>query len=186
MEGETLDPRIRLASVPYAIQAEERRRTPIPFDGEHANAFADANHDHDHDADYVNEGQANSVTSAMILSSTVTADEMADGAALAGILYDDGAGSGLYADTVDGLHASEIADYEDVVVVAKSGGDYASIGAALASISDASRVRCPSVDRGCPQYLHPCFRNSCTSGYRPCASLGLVPDRICSFFTTAK
>ena len=43
------------------------------------------------------------------------------------------------ADTVDGLHASELgAHYQNVVIVAKSGGDYSSVQAAIDSISDAA------------------------------------------------
>jgi len=51
------------------------------------------------DGRYVNEGQATSITAAMI----------ADGATLAEILDDDGAGSGLDADLLDGSHASAFA-----------------------------------------------------------------------------
>jgi hypothetical protein len=49
-----------------------------------------------------------------------------------------GAGSGLDADTVDGLHASELGThYQNVVVVAQSGGNYSSVQAAIDSIADA-------------------------------------------------
>ncbi len=51
------------------------------------------------DSRYVNEGQATSITSAMI----------ADGATLAEILDDDGAGSGLDADLLDGRNSSDFA-----------------------------------------------------------------------------
>ena len=64
------------------------------LDGSHASAFSLSGHNHD--AAYVNEGQANSVTSSMLQ----------DGATLAEILDDDGAGSTLDADLLDGSHAS--------------------------------------------------------------------------------
>lgn len=75
-----------------------------------------ARSDHDHDATYVNEGQPNSITSAMIWDGAVTvwdlrdgavtAVKIADGATLAEILDDDGAGSGLDADLLDGYDST--------------------------------------------------------------------------------
>jgi hypothetical protein len=54
------------------------------------------------DGRYVNEGQTNSITSAMISDGAVTSSDLEDGAALAEILDDDGSGSGLDADMLDG------------------------------------------------------------------------------------
>ncbi len=61
---------------------------------------------HDHDLTYVNEDQADSITSSMIVDGTVAAADLADGAALGEILDDDGAGSGLDADLLDGQQGS--------------------------------------------------------------------------------
>ena len=62
--------------------------------------------DHHHDAIYVNEGQANSVSSTMIVNGTVNVSDLQDGTALSEIADDDGPGSGLNADYLDNLHAS--------------------------------------------------------------------------------
>lgn len=57
---------------------------------------------------------------------------------MAAVPYALQAQSAADADTVDGLHASELGThYQNVVVVAKSGGDYTSIQAAIDSITDA-------------------------------------------------
>jgi len=61
-----------------------------------------ARSDHDHDADYVDEGQANSITSGMVVNGSLTAADLQDGTAVAEIADDDGAGSGLDADLLDG------------------------------------------------------------------------------------
>lgn len=58
---------------------------------------------------FVNEAQDDSVTSGMIVDGQVAAGDLEDGAALAEIVDDDGSGSGLDADTVDGLHAGNLA-----------------------------------------------------------------------------
>jgi hypothetical protein len=61
------------------------------------------------DGRYVDEGQASGVTSGMIVDGVVGAADLQDGAALAEIADDDGAGSGLDADRLDGQHASAFA-----------------------------------------------------------------------------
>jgi hypothetical protein len=61
------------------------------------------------DGRYVEEGQVDSVTSAMIVNDTVAPGDLRDGAALAEIVDDDGASSGLDADLLDGQHASAFA-----------------------------------------------------------------------------
>lgn len=54
------------------------------------------------DGRYVNEGQTSSINSSMITNGQVASVDLADGAALAEILDDDGSGSGLDADRLDG------------------------------------------------------------------------------------
>jgi len=65
-----------------------------------------ARSDHSHDTTYVNQGQANSVTSGMIVDGAVGASDLQDSAALAELADDDGAGSGLDADLLDGRHGA--------------------------------------------------------------------------------
>ena len=69
----------------------------------------DGKHAADFDAIYVNEGQANSITSAMITDGAIDDVDLADGTALAEITDDDGSGSGLDADLLDGSHSSTFA-----------------------------------------------------------------------------
>lgn len=170
------------------------------LDGQHASYFAVASHNHD--ATYVNEGQENSITSAMITNGTIsfsdigqngcssgqvmqwngsawigaTISGVTDHGALTGLGDDDhpqyfnlgqsetvsgipafnGGTSGvsapftvdstygvtnLNADLLDGFHASAFQQqYDNVIIVAKSGALYTSIQTALNSITDANSV----------------------------------------------
>lgn len=88
------------------------------LDGQQAAAFAAEAHNHDNA--YVNEGQANSVSSNMIVNASVTAADLHDGAALAEIADDDGTGSGLDADLLDGEHGDR---YHVIISVTNSSTD---------------------------------------------------------------
>ena len=146
--SQRLSPLLELTSTVFAIKAGDAEN----LDGRGSTYFATAIHDHD--SVYVNEDQANAITSAMIADSAITsadlgdssvssiqiatgavgttdiaydavtgakiaagavssseiadgsviAGDMQDGAALAEILDDDGSGSGLDADLLDGYH----------------------------------------------------------------------------------
>jgi len=101
--------------------ARDTEILPIVFDGDGSGSgldadFLDGNDSsafasqvHSHDEIYVNEGQANSVNSAMIVNGSISSADLQNGAALAEIQDNDGAGSGLDADMVDGKQAYEFA-----------------------------------------------------------------------------
>ncbi len=68
-----------------------------------------------------------------------TFDQLAPDTRIAAVPYALQAQEAADADTVDGLHASELeTHYQNVVIVAKSGGDYASVQAAINSITSAA------------------------------------------------
>jgi hypothetical protein len=69
------------------------------------------------DGRYVNEAQDDSVTSAMIVNGAVNSSDLQDGAALAEILDDDGPGSGLDADLLDGQQGSYYRDWNSLTNV---------------------------------------------------------------------
>jgi hypothetical protein len=89
----------------------------VDFGGSGAEATV-ARSDHEHDAAYVNEGQANSVTSGMITDGEIADADVSGGAAIdpskiAGTAWtsaNDGDGSGLDADMLDGENADDFAD----------------------------------------------------------------------------
>jgi hypothetical protein len=91
-----------------------------------------ARSDHDHDAAYVNEGQPDSINSAMIVDGTVGDSDLEDGAALAEIGDDDGAGSGLDADLLDGEEGSTYRD-ASLINAGTLGTDYYSAYADLSA-----------------------------------------------------
>lgn len=100
---EILSPRQRLTTVAYAFNSEQLN----------GNTLADL------DARYVNVGQSGIITSAMIqdgqvsswdiADNSVTATDLQTGAVLTDILKEDGSGSGLDADLIDGHDSSEFA-----------------------------------------------------------------------------
>jgi hypothetical protein len=72
-------------------------------------------------------------------SDNITFDQLTPDTRIAAVPYALQAQEAVDADTVDGLHASELgAHYQNVVVVAKSGGDYTSVQAAIDSVADAA------------------------------------------------
>ena len=89
----------------------------VDFAGNGAAATV-ARSDHEHDAAYVNTGEADAVTSAMITDGEITDADIAGGAAIdpakiTGTAWtgdNDGDGSGLEADILDGLHAGAFSD----------------------------------------------------------------------------
>jgi hypothetical protein len=99
------------------------------LDGQHASAFAAGTHTH----------AGGDITSGTVAEARIHAAIARDSEIMSTVLTNDGTGSGLDADLLDGLHASTFQrHYANVIVVAKSGGDYTTITAALNSITTAS------------------------------------------------
>ncbi len=72
-------------------------------------------------------------------TNNITFEQLAPDTHIAAVPYALQAQEALNADTVDGLHAGELgAHYKNVVIVAKSGGNYTSVQVAIDSIGDAS------------------------------------------------
>jgi len=72
-------------------------------------------------------------------SDNVTFNQLAPDTRIAAVPYALQAQEAMDADTVDGLHASQLgAHYQNVVVVAKSGGDYTTVQTAIDSITGAA------------------------------------------------
>jgi len=94
--SDTLLPRKQVVTVGYSF-ISELAYDADRVDGKHASAFALVGHHHD--ADYVNEGQANSVTSSMIVDGTIMNADINAAANIAGSKIDP---TGLDADLLDG------------------------------------------------------------------------------------
>jgi len=75
------------------------------LDGLNSTDFAPAAHEHD--AVYVNENQPDAITSSMIANSQIVNADISPSAEIAASKINDGSGSGLDADLLDGLNSSE-------------------------------------------------------------------------------
>ncbi|MDH5405955.1 MAG: hypothetical protein OEX80_05400 [Candidatus Aminicenantes bacterium] len=101
--NEILLPRKQIVTVGYSFKSELADDADT-VDGQDASAFSPVVHNHD--PDYVNEGQTDSVTSAMIVNGTIVNADINAGANIAASKINP---TGLDADMVDGEHASAFA-----------------------------------------------------------------------------
>ena len=119
IEGEVLAPRREVVSVPFAFSA---RRAGHAADSDSLNGLDAASYSltgHTH-SEFVTRDEAGSVNGGMIVDGEITNDDIAsdagiDPAKIAGTAWtstNDGQGSGLDADMVDGRHADAFADTE--------------------------------------------------------------------------
>jgi hypothetical protein len=127
-----LTPDTRVAAVPFALQALQALQAQQAADADTVDSYEGAALEESAEIDA-------DIAAHTAISGAHHA-RYTDAEAWAAVLAQDGSGSGLDADTVDGLHASQLgtAHYQNVVVVARSGGDYTGVQAAIDSISDAA------------------------------------------------
>jgi hypothetical protein len=111
VDGEILLPRREVVSVPYAFRALDADS----LDGLSSDAFSLVGHSHE---EYVTVGEAASITAVMIADGEITDDDISgdagiDPGKISGTAWtsaNDGPGSGLDADMLDGLNADAFAD----------------------------------------------------------------------------
>ncbi|MDH5715903.1 MAG: hypothetical protein OEZ30_10090, partial [Candidatus Aminicenantes bacterium] len=98
--NETLLPRKQIVTVGYSFKSELADDADT-VDGQDASSFSPVVHNHD--PDYVNEGQADSVNSSMIVNGTIVDADINAGANIAGSKLNP---TGLNADLLDGVHST--------------------------------------------------------------------------------
>jgi hypothetical protein len=117
VEGEVLTPRREMVSVPFALAVgwAHHAADSDSLSGLHGDAYALTGHTH---TEFVVRDETGSITGTMILDGEITDDDISPGAGIdpakiAGTAWtstNDGEGSGLDADMVDGRHADAFAD----------------------------------------------------------------------------
>ena len=139
--SQRLEPLLELTSTVFAIKAGDAEN----LDGRDSTYFAPA--DHDHDGEYVNEGQANAVTSDMIADAAITSadlgadsvasNEIAAGAVASSEILDDSiTAADLAAESIGSSEIAAGAVGSSEIANGSVTADDMQNGAALAEISD--------------------------------------------------
>jgi len=99
--NETLLPRKQIVTVGYSFKTQLATNAD-KLDGQDSSAFAQVGHNHD--SRYVNEGQANSINSSMIVNGTIVDADISSGANISGSKINS---YGLDADLLDGKDSTD-------------------------------------------------------------------------------
>ncbi len=147
---EKMSPRQQLTSVPFALNAQSASSAgdATTLDGHDASAFAPFSHDHD--KDYVNEGQAGAVSTAMIADGAVTARQVRDNSLSAAKIIPD------LVSSLDGVASDggniDLVGGSNITITPDDGANTITISAAGSGTADHGALT-GLLDDDHPQYL---------------------------------